>query len=822
MHPITNLLCLAALAATARAQANSEPRTPRPIPPQSSVKVDASAPLTTSAIERGASLDPTAIPAAPRKLAGTESKGTRATPPQHDRLYYTTQADGSTWVSGRTYKARFGPGGATYVPYLGSQAPRNFPLELSLASATVGGVEIPLAAAASAVREGDRVVIDRGPIDEVYELGLDSVEQTFVVAERPGSGDLRFVVRLQTEMTRAEDTDGFTYSNEHGSVRYGRAFVREPNGDRLPIASRLVEGGIEIVVGRDDLDHASFPLVVDPVISTFPVYTTNEDTWDSDSSYDLTTDRYLTVFEFNFSQADGDIYAVLREGNGSNSYFGLFDNTVENWRSPQCANLNASNQFLMVAQVANVTGALNWNIWGMTVDAATLANSFKFLISTADQTGAKYLGDVGGDPYDGPGASYYCVTWRRDFTTTDWDIHARLVTAQGTLVGPSTLFIDNSGSSKDSWPSVSKSNGTLGGAAAWTIAWHRELTNTNYDLYAARLAWDGTLLNSSTQLTSGAGLEYYPRVSSPLDDGRSLVVWSTPFGSENDLYYLLLSGTSVDAIGDLTALEALPTQVQNQIEYSVDSDGQRFVVAYAESYASSTFDYDIWVSTFAPFGGALARVEGHRSLDFSTTQALRTDIVAQRSGGAIGSNRFYVSWDTTGGLQHDIQGGLYDRPIGGGYEPFCFGDGSGLACPCSNSGSFQRGCQNSANASGAGLGAGGNAQTGLGDSLVFQVNGVPPNVSCTLFQGTASSGGVLFGDGVRCVAGTQVRIRTKNADATGVATWPTGVEPAVSVTGLIPGAGAQRYYQVSYRNAASFCTPATFNISNGIRVLWLP
>jgi len=37
-----------------------------------------------------------------------------------------------------------------------------------------------------------------------------------------------------------------------------------------------------------------------------------------------------------------------------------------------------------------------------------------------------------------------------------------------------------------------------------------------------------------------------------------------------------------------------------------------------------------------------------------------------------------------------------------------------------------------------------------------------------------------------------------------------------------PEAGDVRTYQVWYRNAAAFCTPATFNLSNGLRTTWRP
>ncbi len=824
MKPVANLILLSVLAAPALAQSHSEPRTPRPIPFQSSVKVDAPPVVAVEAPTRPPRPDDTGSAPARRKPFATGEERARVAGPELDRVYYTTQLDGSTWASGKTYKARFGPGGATYVPFLGPEVPRSFPLEMSLASATVDGTAIPLEPAMSAVRDGDRVVIDRGMIDEVYELALDSVEQTFVVAQRPAAGDLRLVVRLESEMSRSESADGFRWSNEHGSVHYSRAFVREADGHRVPVASRLVEGGVEIVVGREYLAGASFPLVVDPVVTTFSVETDGTDTYESDVSYDLTTNRYLVVYERNFTLTDGDILAQLRNADGSSAAFQYLDNTGENWRAPQCANQNAANKFLMVAQAANVLGASNWNIWGMTIDAVTFVAGWKTLISTTDQSGPKYLGDVGGDSYDGPGDAYFCVTWRRDWTVTDWDIHARLVTAQGTLVGSQTLMIDNSGATRDSWPSISKSNGVLCGAAGWTIAWHREVTPTDYDIWSARLSWDGLLQRAPTGHLPAAGLQYYPRASSPLNDGREFIVYGVDYGPDTDLHYFLINTSGgLDGAAGLTNQEQGDNTYQDQIEYSVDSDGERFVVAYAENWGTSTFDYDIWVSTFAPmnvapFGVRVA--ESHRSLDFSTAQSLRTDVIAQRSGGAYGSTRFYVSWDSTGSGGHDVHGGLYDRPIGGGVDPFCYG--TATQCPCGNVGGYQSGCANSQNSNGAVLSTTGNAQTGPADSLTFTVTGVPSSVTCTLFQGTLGSGGNTFGDGVRCVTGTQVRIRSKFADAFGSATWPTGAEADVSATGLVPLGGAQRTYQVSYRNSAVYCTSATFNISSGLRVLWMP
>jgi hypothetical protein len=56
----------------------------------------------------------------------------------------------------------------------------------------------------------------------------------------------------------------------------------------------------------------------------------------------------------------------------------------------------------------------------------------------------------------------------------------------------------------------------------------------------------------------------------------------------------------------------------------------------------------------------------------------------------------------------------------------------------------------------------------------------------------------------------------------GAASYPQVGQPRISVIGLIPQAGGVRYYQAWYRNAETFCTTATFNLSNGLEISWLP
>jgi hypothetical protein len=99
-----------------------------------------------------------------------------------------------------------------------------------------------------------------------------------------------------------------------------------------------------------------------------------------------------------------------------------------------------------------------------------------------------------------------------------------------------------------------------------------------------------------------------------------------------------------------------------------------------------------------------------------------------------------------------------------------------------------------------------------------------PNSSALYFQGTsqqASGAGSIFGDGLRCASGGIIRLGAK-LNAAGASQYPDVGDPLISVRGQLPPAGGVRTYQVWYRNAAPFCTPSTFNLTNGAQLTWVP
>jgi hypothetical protein len=156
---------------------------------------------------------------------------------------------------------------------------------------------------------------------------------------------------------------------------------------------------------------------------------------------------------------------------------------------------------------------------------------------------------------------------------------------------------------------------------------------------------------------------------------------------------------------------------------------------------------------------------------------------------------------------------------------FCLGDNvSATVCPCGNSvpPGTRSGCRNSTGL-GARLDATGSADWS-NDTARLTVSGLTPGAPILFFQGTVkqSSGyGQSFGDGLRCVTGTIVRLGTKFAP-NGTVSFPEAGDLPLHVAGLIPQSGGMTLYQGWYRNSSTFCLPATFNMTNGMEVSWAP
>ncbi|MCB9915940.1 MAG: hypothetical protein H6828_12490 [Planctomycetes bacterium] len=148
------------------------------------------------------------------------------------------------------------------------------------------------------------------------------------------------------------------------------------------------------------------------------------------------------------------------------------------------------------------------------------------------------------------------------------------------------------------------------------------------------------------------------------------------------------------------------------------------------------------------------------------------------------------------------------------WTTYCYGDGSGTPCPCGNGSTAGEGCQNSSGLGGRLDAAGSDSITS--DDLQLSATQLLPNQPVLLFSGSlANNGGngVLFGDGLRCAGGAVLRHGVQSPNASGQASWPTGLAGAHAW-----GVGTTRYFQGWYRDPVGSPCGASFNLTQGLQV----
>lgn len=144
-------------------------------------------------------------------------------------------------------------------------------------------------------------------------------------------------------------------------------------------------------------------------------------------------------------------------------------------------------------------------------------------------------------------------------------------------------------------------------------------------------------------------------------------------------------------------------------------------------------------------------------------------------------------------------------------ELFCAQESN--RCPCGSALGYPipTGCPSSTSTHGASLWTPDAAPFTLGSPLGLQVDDMPPNAFALAFEGSgASYSGFTFGDGLRCATGAMRRLSVQQASA-GHAYFP------------VHGGGlGYRTYQVWYRDPGVYCTPALYNLTNALGVVWTP
>ncbi len=652
----TLLLSSAALLASLPLRAQ-QPRDPNhPLPPTAATIESTVPQLPTS---REAAAPPAVLPAPAAVHPAVPQRRSSPRPdasvgPVLDRvLFDRPTAGGALWAMGSDWKASFDSAGFQFIPFFGSQAPRNFPLRVELDQVTVGGEPIVLAPG-EPEQHGFAVRTARGGLTEVVDTSLRSVEQSWVFATLPNRGEIAVEVRIDGEFTAEASADGLRFRNEFGAVSYEKAVAVDAAGAQITLPIRWTGTEAHILVPATFVAKAQLPLVVDPLLSSVSGIGTGASAAQLQRDADVATiqsvDRRCVTWRRQWSATDQDCWGQVFDGTlTAVAPAFTIDFTGLDWLAPAVAGNDYSQGFLVVSEVR--IGTLYY-IAGRLITAAGAVNGLQFDIErdgVVGLPGNNFRPDVGGDFYPGA-AAYYAVVFEKEVAAGNRDIYVKLVRQDGILLTTNPSVIDSS-TTDESNPCISKQDG---GAETWFVAYQRTWPGVPFDqeVLGKFVFWTGTVQAPNPYIAGFVANETAPCTSSPvLVEGAwyYMVCHETDFGvtgGQRDILCKVydINGNQVTSLNLNQAEQGGTYQAYDQQHPDCDGDGIRFVVGYTDPWGG-TFDFETHVSTLAYLTTPpTLRIDDDRiGLGLSVADEFGTRICSQHSGGGQSSSRFAVS-----------------------------------------------------------------------------------------------------------------------------------------------------------------------------------
>jgi hypothetical protein len=546
-----------------------------------------------------------------------------------DHVLHDVDTNGVLWARGITWKAAFDSAGCTYLPALGAGAPRS-PLAFRRPALRVGGREVPLDPCALVTRDGDRVILDRGALREIYELDLERVEQRFEITTAL-TGDVELELALESALADDAATAGLCFLGEHGGVEYGEAFLVR-RGEKLPLATEHRQGLLRWRIPA--AQRGAGPLVIDPLISTRTLAAPNSIT-EPDVAYDATNDVYLCAYELVFDELDHDVLCVMVDAEGNpipGSAEGI-DITTRFAAHPRVANLDAADRFLVVSSIYDPLNGNRSMIFSRARDAGGSRHLHpEVLLSDPSLPGENFIPDVGADPSTGPGTQDFFVVWANSLSGTAAAIQGRLVMANGFPRASFVLPIQAANGQRNWNVAVSKSNGNgLVSHPMWIVVYTRSSPGTGSDVFHRRVLPDGTV-ESELVVDGTANDDRAPQVTAPAEVavGQTgyLVAYERPLAVAGCFLRVRSGGSTLYQYYDFERSFSAGRYTPR-----VACDGQRFVLSASRVNPGSTLpDYTRVLTLF--YDGV--QLVHH---DTATLPGVVTEprIVALQNSGGLGS-----------------------------------------------------------------------------------------------------------------------------------------------------------------------------------------
>lgn len=451
-------------------------------------------------------------------------------------------------AAGPGYKADFAPGGFTFQPARGDEATEALPFRFELTDVGRASGERRRGARSMPRVEEHRVVVDHGDgLVEVYDVFAEGLEQSFVLDAPPsGAGDLVVRGTIETALTARPAADGSSIAFESpdgAGVRWSDVVGIDARGERASGTLRLDGDMLELVLPESFVDRASYPLVLDPMITPLFGVSGNAIVRHPQVAYDAGVGSYLVVWQHSWTAFDTDIHAQRVSPSGELVGDLIFVEPDEPYLGtyPSVTNIRGTTQFVV---------AWNERFGGFGADMHVTFRNLSFVLVTSlggfHEVTAGALPGTHFSPHlasgSGPTDNYALLVW----DSSDEGIVA--------------LRID---------PQVF-------GGFTYSIA-DREVVTAGYDpddMGAPSLSRHGG------------------------DDGRFAVVWKRLFqdsSTDHDVYIRLYDSALTPLTSPTSVLTSIGPDEQNP---DVDGDGSRFVVVYESAPALFGFDIGIHARMF--------------------------------------------------------------------------------------------------------------------------------------------------------------------------------------------------------------------------------
>jgi hypothetical protein len=571
------------------------------------------------------------------------------------RVHVDAPGDGNVWVLAPGYKARFGADGVDYFPYFGPKADRLYPVSFRVREVRRGARVLACTKDVPPRVAGDRVCFDRGGVLEVWDLRLAEVEQSFVLTDFAGAGDLIVHLDVRSELAASDVADGLRFAHPRwGHVHYGDVVAFDAAGQRCTSQSMLSGTGIELRVPATFVAAAHGALTVDPIVRSIGVDSGTTQTLNADVAFEPNTGTWLVAYAREFATTDSDI--ITRRFNSAGDFL---DETVvatgnRESRNPAVGANGLARQFLIAWD--EDTAVANRVILGRTRAAASTTQGATFTVQDTPGLGMDdFAPQVGGSIATDSTGGNYAVLCLSDNSS---DRHASFVRVSTS--GTATRL----GTASQAGHEVAdvRIARTRRNGESW-IGAYLAVSGSARHVHGVQLDVDGLPIRSQPVDTNadcrlggvaGRGSAYFVVYARAGATGGSDI-----FGAPLFVGLGFSSGPPIN----LTAREPGAVAALDQLAPTLAFDGCRYTYAYQEA-AGAAGSFDLFAAVVSV--PDLVFSDGHRPLH--TASAARETAVTMASTGDMGGElaRSFLVFDRLDNGDLDVAGVLFDGTAAAG------------------------------------------------------------------------------------------------------------------------------------------------------------